>query len=96
MYGCGVKPAQYGSVIKFVPFVLYVQPLKGTIPTIKSSNDQATVQGKLNKLVDAKVLLRSAFLSDVLTEAKRFSLIFQKKDIKVIKMLNAIKTTKSN
>ena len=73
MYGCGVKPAQYGSVIKFVPFVLYVQPLKGTIPTIKSSNDQATVQGKLNKLVDAKVLLRSAFFTDVLADAKRWS-----------------------
>ena len=64
--------AQDGSVIKFVPgwevekFGLYAQHLKGTIPTIKPSNDRATVQGKLNKLVDVKVLLRSNFVTDVL------------------------------
>ena len=64
--------AQDGSIIKFVPgwevekFGLYAQHLKGTIPTIKSSNDRATVQGKLNKLVAAKFVLRSKFLTDVL------------------------------
>ena len=88
------KDRAMGRVVE--KFGLYIQHLKGTIPTIKQSNDRAIVQGKLNKLVDAKVLLRSAFLSDVLTEAKRFSLIFQKKDIKVIKMLDAMETTKSN
>ena len=93
MYGGGVKPVKsngtrwidhkvraMGRVVE--KFGLYVQHLKGNIPTIKSSNDRATVQGKLNKLVDAKVLLRSAFLTDVLAEAKRFSLISQKKDIR--------------
>ena len=45
-----------------------------------------------NKLIDAKILLRSAFLE----EAKRFSLISQKKDINVIRMLNAVETTKAN
>ena len=59
-------------------FGLYIQHLRGTIPTVKPSNDRAIVQGKPNELVDATVLLRSAFLSDVLTEAKRFSLISQK------------------
>ena len=70
MYGGGVKPVKsngtrwidqkvraMGRVVE--KFGLYVQHLKGTILTIKSSNDRATVQGKLNKLVDAKVLLRS-------------------------------------
>ena len=56
------------------------------IPTIKPSNDRATVQGKLNKLVYAKVSLRSNFLS----------LISQKKDVNVIKLLNAVELTKSN
>ena len=42
------------------------------------------------------MLLRSAFFTDVLAEAKRFSLISQKKDINVITMLEAVETTKSN
>ena len=44
---------------------------------IKLSNDRATVQGKLNTLVDAKFLLRSAVLSDVLAEAKSLEKIYQ-------------------
>ena len=60
-------------------FDLYIQHLKRTISTIKPSKNRAIVQEKINKLVDAKVLLRSAFLFDVLAEAKRFSLISQKK-----------------
>ena len=107
MYGNGVKPVKsngtrwidhkvraMGRVLE--KFGLYVEHLKKNIPTIKSANDRATVQGKLNKLVDAKVVLRSAFFTDVLAEAKRFSLISQKKDINVIKMLEAVETTKSN
>ena len=43
-----------------------------------------TVEGKLKKLLDAKVLLRAAFFTDVLTEAKRFSLVTQEKNINVI------------
>ena len=34
------------------------------------SNDRTTVHGILNKLVDAKVLLRFNFLTDVLAEVK--------------------------
>lgn len=107
MYGGGVKPVKssgtrwidhkvraMGRVVE--KFGLYVQHLKENIPTIKSSKDRATVQGKLSKLVDAKVLLRSAFFTDVLAEAKRFSLVSQKKDINVIKMLNSVETTKFN
>ena len=107
MYGGGVKPVM-GNCTRWInnkvramrrvveKFGLYIQHLKQTIPTIKPSNDQAIVQGKLNKSVHVKVLLQSAFLTDVLTEANRFNLISQKKDINVIKMLNAVKTTKSN
>ena len=107
MYGGGVKPVKsngtrwidhkvraMGRVVE--KFGLYVQHLKENIPTIKSSKDRATVQGKLNKLVDAKVLLRSAFFTDILAEAKRFSLVSQKKNINIIKMLDAVETTKSN
>ena len=107
MYGGGAKPIMgngkrwidhivcaMGRVIE--KFDLYIQHLKRAIPTIKQSNDRATVQEKLNKLVDAKVLLRSCGLTDVLTEAKRFCLISPKKEINVIKMLKTVETTESN
>ena len=72
MYGGGVKPVKSNGTRwidhKFramgwevEKFGLYAQYLKGTIPTIKSSNDRATLQGKLNKVVDVKVLLWSNF-----------------------------------
>ena len=77
-------------------FGFYVQHLNSCVATAKNSNARATVEGKLKKLVDAKVLLRAAFFTDVLSEAKRFSLITQEKNINVIKMLNAVETTKSN
>lgn len=63
---------------------------------MKSLKDPATAQGKLNKFLDAKVLLRSAFFTDVLAEAKQFSLVSQKKNINMIKMLESVETTKSN
>ena len=81
IYGGRVKPVRsngtrwidhkvraMGRVVE--KFSLHLQHQKRTIPTIKSSNDRATVQEKLNKLVDAKVLLRSNFLTDVLAEVK--------------------------
>ena len=64
--------------------------------TTKNSTAPATVEGKLKKLVNAKVLLLAVFFTDVLAEAKRFSLITQEKNNNVIKMLNAVETTKSN
>ena len=77
-------------------FGLYLEHLNNCVATNKNSSAHSTVEGKLKKLVDAKVLLRAAFFTDVLTEAKRFSLITQEKNINVIKMLNAVETTKSN
>ena len=81
MYGGRVKPVRsngtrwidhkvraMGRVVQ--KFSLHVQHLKRTIPTIKSSNNRATVQGKLNKLVDAKVLLRSTFLTRTKNDLK--------------------------
>ena len=81
IYGGGVKPvksngtrwidhkvhAMGGEVEKFG---VCAQHLKGIIPTIKLSNDQATVQRKLNKLAEAKVLLPYSFLTDVLAEVR--------------------------
>ena len=107
MYGEGVKPLKgvgtrwidhkiraMGRLVE--KFGLYVQHLRDIIPTTKNSKDRATLQGKLTKLVNAPVLMRSAFFTDVLAEAKRFSMITQEKNINVIKMLDAVETTKYN
>ena len=107
MYSEGVKPLKgvgtrwidhrvraMGRLVE--KFGLYVQHLRDIIPTTKNSKDRATLQGKLNKLVNAPVLMRSAFFTDVLAEAKRFSMVTQEKDINIIKMLDAVETTKSN
>ena len=42
------------------------------------------------------VFLHSAFFRDVLAEAKKFSLLTQEKNVNVIKLWNAVKSTKSN
>ena len=106
MYGAGVRPLKgigtrwidhkiraMGRLIE--KFGLYVRHLKDVVSTTVSSKDRSTVQGKLNMLVDAKVLIRSAFFADVLAEAKRFSLVTQE-NVNIIKVLDAVETTKSN
>ena len=51
-------------------FGLYTRHLKDFISREKNSKTRATVQGKLNKLLDAQFILRCAFLKDVLTPTK--------------------------
>ena len=72
-------------------FVLYVGHLKDSKSSAKNAA-RATLQGKLKKLVVAKVLLRSAFLA----EAKKFSLLTQEKNVNVLNSFNAVELTKSN
>ena len=45
---------------------LNVEHLNSCMVTTKNSTARATVEGKLKKLVEANVLLRTAFLTDVL------------------------------
>ena len=58
-------------------FGLYVGHLKDSSSSAKNSAARATMLGKLKKLMDAKILLRSAFFTEVLAEAKKFSLLTQ-------------------
>ena len=84
MYGDGVEPVKstgtrwidhriraMGRMID--KFGLYTRHLKAFISREKNSKNKATVKGKLDKLLDAEVILRSAFLKDVLAPAKMFS-----------------------
>ena len=70
--------------------------LKDVISKTTKSKDRATLQGNLSQLIDAKVLLQCAFFTDILAEAQRFSLITQEKNVNVVKILDAVESTKSN
>ena len=68
MYGSGVKPLK-GSRRKWIDhnicamgrviekFEFYIENLNSCVATTKNSTAHATVEGKLKKLVDVKVLL---------------------------------------
>ena len=77
-------------------FGLYCIHLNGIISTTNNSKENATLEGKFNRLVEAKVLLRCALFTDILAEAKKFSLITQKTDINIIDILDLVESTKNN
>ena len=77
-------------------FGLYVGHLKDSTSSAKNSAAREPCSESWKKLADAKVLLRSAFFTDVLSEAKKFSLLTQEKNVNVTQLLNAVKSTKPN
>ena len=57
----------------------------------------STLQGKSTKLIDAKaLLLQCGLFTNVLAEAKHFSLPIQTQNINIISILDSIKSTKCN
>ena len=77
-------------------FGLYCIHLNDIISTTSNSKENATLEGKFNRLVEAKVLLCCALFTDILAEAKKFSLITQKTDINIINILDLVESTKNN
>ena len=77
-------------------FGLYTRHLKEFIDAEKKSKVRATVTGKLDKILDAQVLLRSAFLKDLVTPANIFSLVTQKQDPNVMETVEAVEKTSRN
>ena len=61
-----------------------------------SAKDKSTLEGKFKKLIDAKVLLHSALLKDILADAKVFNLLTQKHNINIIKIVDSAESTKNN
>ena len=107
MYGLGIKPVKstgtrwidhkLRAMERLVEkFGLYTQHLENVLESIRSSKDKAILQGKFNKLIDSKVLLRSAFFLDILTEAKKFSLVTQQNDINIINVVDCVQSTSNN
>ena len=79
-----------GRVIE--KFGFYAQYLQHSIDTAKKSQDRATLQEKFTKLINAKFLLRCALFTNVLAEAKHFSLITQEQNIDV-RILDSVENT---
>ena len=77
-------------------FGLYSVHLNNIISTTTNSEEKETLEGKFRKPVDAKVLLHCALFTDILAEAKKFSLITQKIDISIINILDLVEATKNN
>ena len=73
-------------------FGLYTQHLQNAIATSRSAKDKSTLVGKFKKLIDAKVLLRSALFKDILADAKVFSLLTQKHSIDIIKIVDSVES----
>ena len=86
---------QTGAMCKLVDqFGLYTHHLQNMITETSKQLDRATLQGKFNKLIELKVILRAAFLLNVLTEAKIFSLYTLKSDSYLIDIVIATQSTK--
>ena len=103
MYGDGIKPLKatgtrwidhrIWAMGRFVDnFGLYTHHLTEFIDEARKSSDRAVVQRKLNKLVDAQVLLRSVFLKNLLTLADS-SLVMQNDEPNIIEIGDAIEKT---
>ena len=85
MFGNGVKPVK-STGTRWIDhrlramervidkFGLHTRQLGDFISREKNSKNWISVQGKLNMLLEAQVILRSAFLKDMLTQAKKFTL----------------------
>ena len=52
------------------------------------------IWGKLKKLVDAQFLLSGAFLKEILTPAKCFSLVTQKEETNIMEIVDSVDKTK--
>ena len=55
-------------------FGLYCVHVNDIISTTTNSKEKVTLEGKFNEFVDGKVLLRCALFTDILAEARKFSL----------------------
>ena len=66
-----------------------------TADTTKQT-DCALLQGKFEKLFGAKVFLWVTFSLDTLAEAKKFSLLTQKRDISITDVVKSAETTEQN
>ena len=73
---------------------VYAKQIECSIEKAAKSKDKATLQGKLTAMKSSDVLLRRAFLSDILEPAKIISLVSQKESSDIIATADYIKRGK--
>ena len=74
-------------------FGLFVGHLKDYMCSAKNFAARASENWKNWRM---QSFLCSGFITDILAEAKKFSLLMQDENVSVIKLLNAAESTKSN
>ena len=75
-------------------FGLHTHHLQNVIAETSTQLDRATLQGKFNKLIESKVILRAVFPLDLLKKAKIFTLYMQKSDSNLTDIVRATQGTK--
>ena len=75
-------------------FGVYAKQIECSIEQAAKSKDKATLQGILTAMKSSDVLLRSAFLSDILEPAKIISLVSKKESSDIIETADYIKRGK--
>ena len=75
-------------------FRLYCVYWNNIISTTTNFKEKATLEGKFNKLLDAKDACR--WCTDILVETKKFSLITQKSDINIINIFDLVESAKNS
>ena len=71
----------------------YSAHLDNVIAGTKKQCDRAILQDKYNELTKANILLRSAFLSNLLLPAKTLSLATQNENTDIIAIVNLVRAT---
>ena len=75
---------------------LYCQHLQHTIPETNKTKDYTILQGKFDKLIYAKALLRLCFFVNALSTVKQFSLTTRKANIDIISIVDSVESTKNS
>ena len=71
-------------------FGVYSKQIGNSIDQTPKASDKAALRGKLNRLTTADVLLRSAFLTDILEPVKILSLVSQKECSDIIATTDSV------
>ena len=107
MYGASIKPTK-ATGTRWIDhklramrqvvnkYGLYVSHLINVVADTSKKCDRALLKGKLEKLMDAKVLLRCALFIDILGPARAFSLITQQEGAFIVDIVDSVSTTLSN
>ena len=80
---------------KLDKYGVYMKHIENALADEKKETDEATLQGKRGKLLEATTIFCAAFFLDILEPTKMFSLMSQKKDINILTITDILEGTRS-